>query len=48
VINEWVKAYKKGRGDFKKAVDENFKRVEDFFGGAKKTAKPKTEKTPKA
>lgn len=47
VINEWVKAYKKGRGDFKKAVDENFKRVEDFFGGAKKTAKPKTEKTPK-
>jgi len=31
VINEWVEAYKKGREDFKKAVDENFKKVEDFF-----------------
>ncbi len=30
-IGEWVKAYKKGRGDFKKAVDENYKKVEDFF-----------------
>ena len=31
VIEEWVEAYKKGREDFKKAADENFKRVEDFF-----------------
>jgi polyhydroxyalkanoate synthesis regulator phasin len=31
VINEWIKAYKKGCDDFKKAVDENFKRVDDFF-----------------
>jgi hypothetical protein len=31
-INEWVKAYKKGREEFKKSVDESFKRVEDFFG----------------
>ena len=31
VINEWVKAYKKGREDYKKAVDEGFKKVEDFF-----------------
>ena len=30
-ITDWVNAYKKGREDFKKGVDENFKRVEDFF-----------------
>jgi polyhydroxyalkanoate synthesis regulator phasin len=30
-ITDWIKAYKKGREDFKKAVDENFKKVEDFF-----------------
>jgi polyhydroxyalkanoate synthesis regulator phasin len=30
-INDWVKAYKKGREEFKKVVDENFKKVEDFF-----------------
>jgi hypothetical protein len=41
-IDDWVKAYKKGREDFKKTVDENFKKVEDFFAGfetAKKTKK---------
>ena len=31
VITEWVKAYKKGREDYKKAVDESFKKVESFF-----------------
>lgn len=30
-INGWVDAFKKGREEFKKGVDENFKRVEDFF-----------------
>jgi polyhydroxyalkanoate synthesis regulator phasin len=30
-ISEWMKAYKKGCEDFKNAVDENFKKVEDFF-----------------
>ncbi len=30
-ISGWVNAFKKGREDFKKGVDENFKRVEDFF-----------------
>ena len=30
-INDWTNAYKKGCEDFKKAVDENFKKVEDFF-----------------
>ena len=31
VINDWVSACKKGCQDFKKNVDENFKKVEDFF-----------------
>jgi hypothetical protein len=39
-ITDWVNAYKKGREDFKKGVDENFKRVEDFF-----TAFDKEKKT---
>ena len=30
-IHGWVDAFKKGREDFKKGVDENYKRVEDFF-----------------
>ena len=30
-IDEWVAAYKKGREEFKALVDENFKKVEDFF-----------------
>ena len=31
VISDWVQAYKKGCEDFKRLVDENFKRVDDFF-----------------
>jgi hypothetical protein len=31
VIGEWVKAYQKGRNDFKEAVDTNYKKVEAFF-----------------
>ena len=31
VTLDWIKAYKKGCEDFKKVVDENFKRVEDFM-----------------
>ena len=48
VITEWSKAYKKGCEDFRKAADENFKRVEDFFAGTEKTKKATTKKTPKA
>jgi len=33
VITEWVKTYKKGRTDFKAAVDDNYRKVEDFFVG---------------
>jgi len=35
VINEWVQAYKKGRENYKKLVDDNFKKVEDFFAASK-------------
>ena len=38
-VSEWVKAYKKGREDFKKTVDDNYKKVEDFFTGAKSKSK---------
>ena len=40
-INGWVGAFKKGREDFKKGVDENFKRVEDFFTAFDKEKKAK-------
>jgi hypothetical protein len=30
-IKDWVKAYQKGREDFKKTVDTNYQKVEDFF-----------------
>jgi hypothetical protein len=35
-ITEWSNACKKGAEDFKKTVDENFKKVDDFFATAKK------------
>jgi polyhydroxyalkanoate synthesis regulator phasin len=34
VLDDWVKAYKQGREELKKAVDENFKKVEDFFNAS--------------
>ena len=40
-INDWLKAYKKGREDFKKGVDENFTKVEDFFNTFDKGTKTK-------
>jgi hypothetical protein len=33
VVEEYSKAYKKARENFKNAVDESFKKVEGFFGG---------------
>ena len=30
-VADWVKAYQKGCDDFKSAVDEQYKKVEDFF-----------------
>jgi hypothetical protein len=32
-IDEWIAAYKKGREEYKALVDENFKKVEEFFAG---------------
>jgi hypothetical protein len=31
VINEWINACKKGQEDFRKTMDESFKKVEAFF-----------------
>ncbi|MEQ8203303.1 MAG: hypothetical protein ABRQ31_05920 [Smithellaceae bacterium] len=31
VITEWLKTYKNGCENFKKTVDENFKKVEEYF-----------------
>lgn len=36
VIQDWVDAYKKGCQDFKKAADENYKKVVEFFSTAGK------------
>lgn len=30
-VSKWIEAYKKGRLDFKRAADENYKNVEKFF-----------------
>ena len=35
-VNEWVKAYKKGREDFKAYADDNYKKVTDYFAKAEK------------
>lgn len=44
MINEWRLSFKKGRDDFKKSVDENFKRMESFFEDAAEIVKPKASK----
>ena len=41
-LNEWIKTYKKACDEFKKAVDENFKRADTFFGEPEKPEKAKT------
>lgn len=40
-VAEWVKTYKKSREDFRKAVDDGFKRLEEF--GSKPTAPEKAK-----
>jgi len=45
-VNEWGAAYKKGRDDFKKSVDENFSKIEGFFADqAKSQTAPATSPT---
>jgi polyhydroxyalkanoate synthesis regulator phasin len=31
VIKDWVDAYKQGRENFKKIVDDNFQKVDEYF-----------------
>lgn len=31
VVEEWLKAYRKGRENFRNTADESFKKVETFF-----------------
>ena len=49
-VDEYVKAYQKGCRDFKTAVEENFKKAEEFFAGPVKekenVTKNTTEKKP--
>ena len=46
VLDQWVKAYKKGRDEFKQAIDQNFKKAEALFVETGKTGKAKTKKSP--
>jgi hypothetical protein len=43
VLGEWTKVYKQGRDDFRKAVNENFKKAETFFAEGEKVKKGKTD-----
>jgi polyhydroxyalkanoate synthesis regulator phasin len=36
MLDEWVQTFKKGREEFKKAVDEGFTKVETYFAEAGK------------
>lgn len=36
VLSQWYDAYKKGTDDFKKIVDDNFQKVEDYFSTSEK------------
>ena len=38
-IADWMKAYKKGREEFKAAVEGNYKKAEDFFAAYEKSNK---------
>ncbi len=41
-VTEWTKSYKKNCEDFKKVVDDNFKKLESLFQEAEKSEKGKT------
>jgi hypothetical protein len=38
-IADWMNAYKKGREEFKTAVEGNYKKVEEFFAAYDKSGK---------
>jgi hypothetical protein len=46
-IQDWVKAYKKGRADFKTSANDSFKKVEEVFAGFNKQAEGIKVKTGK-
>jgi polyhydroxyalkanoate synthesis regulator phasin len=48
VIDEMVGAYKKGRTDFKGAIDENFVKMADLFEAVPTLKKPQASPMPKA
>lgn len=37
ILNDWLISYKKGRDEFKRTVDESFKKVEEYFAETTKT-----------
>ena len=41
-LAEWTKNYKKGCEEFKKMVDDSFKKLDTFFAEAEKPEKTKT------
>jgi polyhydroxyalkanoate synthesis regulator phasin/predicted DNA-binding transcriptional regulator AlpA len=47
-ITDWMKAYKKGREEFKTAVDDHYKKVEETYRGYDKGGKSETVAEPKA
>jgi hypothetical protein len=40
-MSEWTKSYKKNCEDFKKVMDDSFKKLESFIAEAEKGDKPK-------
>lgn len=36
-ISDWINAYKEGRTKFKETVEDNFKKVEEYFSVSDKT-----------
>ncbi len=43
-ITEWIKAYKKGRDDFKSSADGSYKKVSEYFAKSEKQEAPKAIK----
>jgi hypothetical protein len=41
-LAEWTKSYKKNCEDFKKVVDDSFKKLDSFLGETEKAEKSKT------
>ncbi len=37
-VEEWLEAYNKGREDFKKTADENFRKVQEYFSASEAKA----------